>query len=50
MLTQHCMDQVKEGTYEVIRCEEGTDEIGGMIRSYNLMIMRIRMPNHREQS
>lgn len=41
-LTQHCMDQVKEGTYEVIHCEEGSDEVGSMIRSYNLMIMRIR--------
>lgn len=41
-LTQHCMDQVKEGTYEVIHCEEGSDEVGSMIYSYNLMIMRIR--------
>ena len=41
-LTQHCMDQVKEGTYEVIHCEEGSDEVGSMICSYNLMIMRIR--------
>lgn len=40
--TQACMDRVKEGTYELIDCEEGKDEIGSMIRSYNLMILRIR--------
>ena len=42
-LTQHCMDQVKEGTYEVIHCEEGSDEVGSMhVSVITLMIMRIR--------
>lgn len=41
-LTQEYLDRMKEGTYEVIPCEKGKDEIGGMIHSYNLMVLRIK--------
>lgn len=41
-LTQQYLERVGEGIYEVIPFEKGTDEIGGMIRSYNLMALRIK--------
>lgn len=40
-MAQEYLNHVKEGIYEVIPCEEGTDEIGCMIHSYNLMALRI---------
>lgn len=41
-LTQEYLDRVKEGSYEVIPGDKGIDEIGAMIHSYNLMVMRIK--------
>jgi len=41
-VTQEYMDKVKNGTYEEISCDEGSDEIGSMIRTYNLMVNRIK--------
>lgn len=41
-LTQVYLDKLKEGEYEEIPCDEGSDEIGSMIRSYNLMVRRIK--------
>lgn len=41
-LTQQYLERVKEGRYEVIPGDKGIDEIGAMIRSYNLMVMRIK--------
>lgn len=41
-ITQEYLNRIKEGIYEVIPCEEGTDEIGGMLHSYNLMVLRIK--------
>lgn len=36
------MDKVKKEQFEVIDCQEGEDEIGNLIRSYNLMVLKIR--------
>lgn len=36
------MDKVKREQFEVIRIAEGEDEIGDLIRSYNLMALKIR--------
>lgn len=36
------MDKVKREQFEVIDCLEGEDEIGNLIRSYNLMVLKIR--------
>lgn len=41
-MVQEYLNRIKEGIYEVIPCEEGTDEIGCMIRCYNLMTLRIK--------
>lgn len=41
-LTQEYLERMEKGFYEVISCEKGEDEIGGMIHSYNLMAMRIK--------
>ena len=41
-MTQQYLERVKEGRYEVIPGDKGIDEIGAMIRSYNLMVMRIK--------
>jgi two-component system sensor histidine kinase YesM len=36
------MDKVKQEQFEVINHPEGEDEIGDLIRSYNLMVLKIR--------
>jgi two-component system sensor histidine kinase YesM len=36
------MGKVKEERFEVISCKEGEDEIGKLIRTYNLMILKIK--------
>lgn len=36
------MDKVKEERFEVINGSKGDDEIGGLIQSYNLMVLKIR--------
>jgi two-component system sensor histidine kinase YesM len=36
------MDKVKQEQFEVISRPEGEDEIGDLIRSYNLMVLKIR--------
>lgn len=36
------MDKVKKEQFEVIDCLEGEDEIGNLIRSYNLMVIKIK--------
>lgn len=41
-LTQEYLERIEKGIYEVISCEEGKDEIGSMIQSYNLMAMRTK--------
>ncbi len=41
-LTQEYLNLMKEGSYQVIPGEKGADEIGAMIHSYNLMVMRIK--------
>lgn len=41
-LTQKYLERMEKDIYEVIPCEEGKDEIGGMIHSYNLMALRIK--------
>ena len=41
-LTQKYLDRMQEGVYEVIPGENSEDEIGNMIRSYNLMVLRIK--------
>lgn len=40
--TKKCLECMKEGVYEVLPIEEGTDEIGDMIHSYNLMVVKIK--------
>lgn len=41
-LVSTAMDNVKSETYNVITTVEGEDEIGDLIRSYNLMVMTIK--------
>lgn len=41
-LTQEYLERIEKGIYEVIPCEEGKDEIGDMIQSYNLMALRTK--------
>lgn len=41
-ITQEYLDKVQQGVYEVIPCEQGSDEIGSMLRSYNLMVLTIK--------
>lgn len=41
-LTQEYLERIEKGIYEVIPCEEGKDEIGSMIQSYNLMALRTK--------
>lgn len=41
-LTQKYLDRMQEGVYEVIPGENSEDEIGNMICSYNLMVLRIK--------
>ncbi len=41
-LVANYMDKVKKERFEVIDCLEGEDEIGNLIRSYNLMVLKIR--------
>lgn len=41
-LTQEHLERVEKGDYQVIDCENGKDEIGGMMHSYNLMALRIK--------
>lgn len=39
---QEYLECMQEGVYEVIPGEKGEDEIGGMMRSYNMMALRIK--------
>lgn len=41
-LVSNALDEVKSESYRVISVEEGEDEIGALIRSYNLMVTRIK--------
>lgn len=41
-LTQKHLERMEKGIYEVIACEKGKDEIGDIIHSYNLMVLRIK--------
>lgn len=41
-LTGEHLQKLEQGKFEEIRCREGSDEIGSLIRSYNLMIVKIR--------
>ncbi|MDD7177971.1 MAG: sensor histidine kinase [bacterium] len=40
--TQKYLEHMKNGVYEIMPIEEGTDEIGQMLHSYNLMVVRIK--------
>lgn len=40
--TQKYLEHMKDGVYEILPIEEGKDEIGQMIHSYNLMVVRIK--------
>ena len=39
---QEYLERMQEGVYEVIPGESGEDEIGCMMRSYNMMVLRIK--------
>lgn len=41
-LTEEHLQKLEQGKFEEIRCREGRDEIGSLIRSYNLMIVKIQ--------
>ncbi|MBO5372387.1 MAG: histidine kinase [Lachnospiraceae bacterium] len=41
-VTRQYLEHMKEGIYEVLPIEEGKDEIGDMIHSYNLMVVQIK--------
>ena len=41
-LLERYIQKVEQGTYEELICKEGRDEIGNIIRSYNLMVVRIK--------
>lgn len=41
-LTQQYLRKINDDIYEEIPCEEGKDEIGRMLRSYNIMVRRIK--------
>ncbi len=41
-LAREYLERMEQGSYEVIPAEKSTDEIGGMIHSYNLMALRIK--------
>ena len=41
-MTQQYLERMEEGVYEAIPSQEGTDEIGSMIQSYNYMALRIK--------
>ncbi|WP_342417792.1 sensor histidine kinase [Paenibacillus sp. FSL R10-2782] len=41
MISKH-LDKVKQEKFEVIVCPEGKDEIGNLIRSYNMMVTKIK--------
>lgn len=41
-LVVDAMDKVKKEQFEVINSMEGEDEIGNLIRTYNLMVLKIR--------
>lgn len=42
LITESYIKELQNGKYKRINCYEGKDEIGSMIRSYNLMVMRIQ--------
>lgn len=42
LLVSDYMDKVKKEHFEVIDTQEGEDEIGNLIRSYNLMVLKIK--------
>jgi len=41
IISRH-LDQVKQEQFDLIICHEGKDEIGNLIRSYNLMVTKIK--------
>ncbi|WP_070000392.1 sensor histidine kinase [Cellulosilyticum sp. I15G10I2] len=41
-LTEEHLRKVEKGEFERINCYEGKDEIGNLIRSYNLMVVKIK--------
>lgn len=41
-LTGEYLGKVEQGQYEEIYCREGADEIGNLIRSYNVMVVRVK--------
>ncbi|MBO5302927.1 MAG: histidine kinase [Lachnospiraceae bacterium] len=41
-VTRQYLEHMKEGVYEVLPIEEGRDEIGDMVHSYNLMVVQIK--------
>ncbi len=41
-LTEEHLRKVEKGVFERINCYEGNDEIGNLIRSYNLMVTEIK--------
>ena len=41
-LTEEHLRKVEKGEFERINCYEGNDEIGNLIRSYNLMVTKIK--------
>ncbi|MCX7657534.1 MAG: sensor histidine kinase [Oscillospiraceae bacterium] len=42
LLTEKYILKVRRQQFEIIDCHEGRDEIGNLIRSYNLMVTKIR--------
>lgn len=41
-LTGKYLEGVEQGRFEEIHCKEGKDEIGGLIRSYNFMVVKVK--------
>ncbi len=41
-VTGEYLERMKEGVYEVLPIDEGKDEIGDMVHSYNLMVVQIK--------